>query len=248
LLDARRLGVVVERPASSPPIAATDGSGPGAPAADRVRVAARLDFLSERLAQVVAPETDFTVALDRWNRVWAKRAKGGTEVSVDVVALRGAIDIRDLEAVLDGGSLAVETAVRAVFSGQIEGSILRIRHAVPLRVESSLRRRIPLEVVGEGGGLGLRIAPGQLSIPLDIEARLSLLPLRFTTELEVPGETLARAVRLPALVLTELKFPTRVERGQVVESKRVPIAITWEVAVPAAPTGAIEASGDLRLR
>jgi hypothetical protein len=167
---------------------------------------------------------------------------------VDVVALRGAVDIRDLNAVLDGGSLALDTAVRAVFSGQVEGSILRIRHAVPLRVESSLRRRIPLEVVGENGSLGLRVVPGELSIPLDIEARLSLLPLRFTTELAVPGETLARAVRLPALVLTELKFPTRVERGEVVETKKVPIEIGWTVAVPTTPTGAIEARGDLRLR
>jgi hypothetical protein len=215
---------------------------------DQVRVAARLDFLSERLAQVVAPDTDFTVALDRWRRVWVKRSKGGMEVSVDVVALRGAVNVRDLSVVLDGGRLAVDAAVEAVFSGQIEGSMLRIRHAVPLRVESSLRQRVPLEIVGEEGSLGLRIDPGALSIPLDIEARLRALPVRFTTELAVPGETLARAVRLPALVLTELRFPTRVEHGEVVETKKVPIEIGWAVAVPTAPTGAIEARGALRLR
>jgi hypothetical protein len=249
LLDGRRLGVVVERPASSPmpsampAILAGDEHG-----GDQLRVAARLDFLSERLAQVVAPESDFTIALDRWRRVWAKRSRRGTEVSVDVVALRGAVNVRDLSVVLDGGRLAVDAALEAVFSGQLEGSMLRIRHAVPLRVESRLRRRVPLEIVGEEGSLGLRIDPGELSIPLDIEARLRALPVRFTTELAVPGETLARAVRLPALVLTELKFPTHVERGEVIETKRVPIEIRWAVAVPATPTGAIEARGALRLR
>jgi len=249
LLDGRRLGVVVERPASSPTPDAMTDLGPLADrGGDQVRVAARLDFLSERLAQVVAPDTDFTVALDRWRRVWVKRSKGGMEVSVDVVALRGAVNVRDLSVVLDGGRLAVDAAVEAVFSGQIEGSMLRIRHAVPLRVESSLRQRVPLEIVGEEGSLGLRIDPGALSIPLDIEARLRALPVRFTTELAVPGETLARAVRLPALVLTELRFPTRVEHGEVVETKKVPIEIGWAVAVPTAPTGAIEARGALRLR
>jgi hypothetical protein len=249
LLDGRRLGVVVERPASSPtpsPMRALPAGGE--PGRDQVRVAARLDFLSERLAQVVAPETDFTIALDRWRQIWAKRTKRGTEISLDVVALRGAVNVRDLGIVLGGGRLAVDAAVEAVFSGQLEGSMLRIRHAVPLRVESRLRQRVPLEIVGDEGSLGLRIDPGELSIPLDIEARLRALPVRFTTDLAVPGEILARALRLPALVLTELKFPTRVERGEVIETKMVPIEIGWAVAVPTDPTGAIEARGELRLR
>ena len=94
----------------------------------------------------------------------------------------------------------------------------------------------------------MRIAPGDLSIPFAIEARVSAWPLRFSTELAVPGETLARAVRLPALVVTELSFPTRVEHGEVIASKRVPIEIGWQVEVPATATGAIEARGELRLR
>ncbi len=244
LLDRRRLGIVVERPASAAAPAAAGGPGDGV---DEVRVAARLDFLSERLAQAVRPEDDFTVSVDRLRRVWGRRTRGGTDFSADLVNLRGVVDVRDLRLGLGEAGLELDTAVHAVFSGQIEAAVLRIRHALPLRVESTLRERVPLRIVGENGGLGLQVELGELAIPLAVETRLSSLPLRYESVLAVPGETLARAVRLPALVLAELRFPTRVERGEIVETKRVPVEIEWTATVPSSPSGALEARGRVTL-
>jgi hypothetical protein len=236
----------VERPAGAP--APAEAAVEPTANADEVRVAARLDFLSERLARAVEPETDFTIALARLPRAWSKRTRRGIDVSAEVVNLRGAIDVRDLTVQLGGDGLELDAAVRAVFSGQIEASLLRIRHAVPLRVESALRQTVPLRIISADGGLALSAELQELEIPLEVEARLRSLPVRFSTRLAVPGEILSRAVRLPALVLTELKFPTRVERGEVVASKRLPIEIAWSVVPAASPTAAIEARGALRLR
>jgi hypothetical protein len=245
LLDRYRLGIVVERPAASP--APDAGGAAGDPSLEEVRVAARLDFISERLAQAVRPADDFTVSLGRLPRVWARRTQGGTDFSADLVNLRGVVDVRDLRVGLAAGGLELDAAVHAVFSGQLEAAVLSIRHALPLRIESALRQRVPLRVVGVDGGLGLQAELSELAIPLSVETRLRSLPLRFDSVLAVPGETLARAVRLPALVLAELRFPVRVERGRVVESKRVPVEIEWTAAVPAAATGALEARGRVQL-
>ncbi len=244
LLDTRRLGIVVERPAASPP--------PDEPrdevatsTAEEVEILVRLDFFSERLERAVEPENDLQISLPRLERVWTRRTRGGRELRADLAHLRGAIDLRRLRLATTTVGLELDTEVRAIFSGQLEASVLQIRHAIPLRVTSSFVERLPLRLVADSGVLTLQADARQLSIPLEIESRMPGLPLRFSTIIAVPGESVARAARMPALVLARLEIPTRVEGGQVLESKQVPVEIEWTAQLPASQSSPLRARGQI---
>lgn len=248
LLDERRLGVVVARPATLPR-AAPEPMAPGGDAThEEVEVAVRLDFLGERLARAVSPESDLRLSVERLERVWTRRTAGGTEMSADLVNVRGTMDLRQLELEPMAGGWAIGAEVEAVFAGQVEVAVWSLRHAFPLRVTSTFRERLPLRVVFEPGSVSVQAEGRALSIPLEVEARVAALPVRVSTELDVPAESVARAARLPALVLTELRIPTQVERGRVLESKDVPLAIEWSAELPAAATAPLRARGRLTFR
>jgi len=186
LLDRHRLGVVVERPRTAPAGEPAELSPFGGE--DEVRIGVRLDFLSERLAQAVAPQSDFTFAVDRMAKVWSRRTKGGTDLSVDLVNLRGTVDVRDARLGPGESGLLLDANVRALVAGQVEGAVLQIRHGLPLRLESSFREQVPLRIVAQAGGLGLELDLGEMSIPLAVQTRVGATPVRFTTSIGVPAE------------------------------------------------------------
>ena len=246
LLDGRRLGVVVARPAGlARP--APEPMAPRRDATEEVEVAVRLDFLGERLARAVAPESDLRLSVERLERVWSRRSGGGTEMSADLVNVRGTVDLRQLELEAVNGGWAVGAEVQAVFAGQVEASVWNLRHAFPVRVTSTFRERLPLRVIVEPGAVSVQAEARALSIPLEVEARVATMPVRISTTLEVPADSVARAARLPGLVLTELRIPTQVERGRVLESRSVPLTIDWSAEIPATASAPLRARGRLRL-
>jgi len=195
------------------------------------------------LAAAVVPESDLEIAVERIERIWERRTKRGGELRADFVNVRGTVDLRNLRLGATPSGLELGAEVRAVLAGQLEGSVFQIRHSVPLRLVSSFDQRLPVRITTDAGSISLQAEPRPVEIPLAIESRLGGLPLRFQTSLTLPAESLARAIHLPALVITDLRFPTRVERGRVVESKSVALEIAWSAEIPSEASAALQARG-----
>jgi hypothetical protein len=226
------VGVVVERRGREDPAAAAGMDAPPDEARpDGVEIAARVEFLSALLAEAVAPAEDLRLAVARIPRVWESRLLG-FDNHADVVRLAGALDLRDTSATLRGETLHLEAALDGRFAGMLEGKLLGVDFAVPFKVRPRGREVLPVRLVSEESGLTLVIERTDVELPLDVEARVLRRQVRFRHQLKVPAAMLGRAVRLPGLAMTELEFPRRVERGQVLASKPVPVAIAWETLPP----------------
>ena len=224
------VGVVVERRRAEPAPAAA-AAPPDEARADGVEIAARLDFLSALLAEAAAPAEDLRLAVARIPRVWESRLLG-FDNHADVVRLTGALDLQDAGATLQGQTLHLEAALDGRFAGILEGKLLGVDFAVPFKVRPRGREVLPVRLVSDESGLTLVIERTDVVLPLDVEARVLRRRIQFRHQLKVPAAMLGRAVRLPGVAMTELEFPTRVERGETRASKPVPVAIAWETLPP----------------
>jgi hypothetical protein len=225
------VGVVVERRGRADPASAAAAAPPDEARADGVEIAARVDFLSALLAEAAAPAEDLRLAVARIPRVWESRLLG-FDNHADVVRLAGALDLQDAGASLQGQTLRLEAALDGRFAGILEGRLLGVDFAVPFKVRPRGREVLPVRLVSEESGLTLVIERTDVVLPLDVEARVLRRRIRFRHQLKVPAAMLGRAVRLPGVAMTELEFPTLVERGEARATKPVPLAIAWETLPP----------------
>jgi hypothetical protein len=255
-----RLGLVVESgavPPSVPRALAGGAPGPALPhgpappgGAPDARVAVRGSLLADLLAQAVAPEVDVRIEVDRLPGIWTRRARllGETfDNRVDLAALAGTLDVTRCELGLREGRMTVRAGLSGACRGLLEGRLYGVAFAVPIAVRPAMEAELPVALAARRGEVAFGVEGGAaFRIPYEVEATVLRTRLRFRRELPLDAGDLVTSLSLPSVVAAHVPLPTRVVRGRVLATRRLPVRLEWKVEMPRDLSGMLVLTSELR--
>lgn len=240
------LGVVLEAAQPSDPpdteLAATRS--------DEVEVAARVGLVAELLLRAFKTGGGASLEIARLPHVWSRQGSLARTVfdnQVDIERLRGTVEVARLEALSGKQSIAVSADLTGRFAGMLRGSLYGVSFTMPMALRSATRVTLPVRVRERDGGLAFELVSGSLSLPLDVATSVGGRELRFTYPLLLRSEVLDRSAQFPGLVVRTLRVPARVERGQILATRAVPLHVAWHVDLPDSASGFVRARGSVHL-
>jgi hypothetical protein len=215
-----------------------------------VRIGVRFDRLAALLRALFAPEDEVDLEIAQLAVPLEKTTSRllGVEFarSFTLRDLRGLIDVELERVFLAGDHAEVAASFHGRFAGVVEGSMVGVDFAVPIKLRPELRQTLPLRFVGDQGELGIFVAADELALDLDVEARVQGRTIAFRYPLALPAVSLLRPLRLADMAGASIAVPTRVERGEIVERRPLPYAIDWTFTVPLREEETLEARGRVR--
>jgi|CXWL01.1.fsa_nt_gi hypothetical protein len=219
--------------------------------ADDVVIGMRFDRLSALLSQLFAPPDEVSIEIARLPIPLERHTSHlvGVEFarSLTLRDVVGAIDVRLAALRLAGDHVDVGASFEGRFAGIVEGSSYGVDFAVPVRVRPRLDEVVPLHFLDQQGDLGIFPEASSATIHLAVEAAVGGRQIAFDYPLELESSELVRPLLLRDMTSREVAVPTVVERGKIIASRPLDLAIHWSFELPTTPEDFVRIAGEVGL-